>query len=78
MSEGADHDALHHAFQVLGHVVDRLALARLISAGDRYSENPPNCWMPTSKVTRVRSDGFSKIIASVSPFNALYAPKDES
>ncbi len=27
--EGADHDALHHALQVLRHVVDRLALAQV-------------------------------------------------
>ena len=28
---------------------------------------PPSCVMPTSKETRVRSDGFSKSIPSVSP-----------
>src|SRR5512137_1623183 len=42
-------------------------LPRLISAGDRYNEKPPSWWMPTSKVTRVRSDGFSKSIASAWP-----------
>ena len=29
VSEGADHDALHHALQVLGHVVDRFAFAEI-------------------------------------------------
>ena len=29
MGEGADHDALHHAFQVLRHVVHRLAFAQI-------------------------------------------------
>src|SRR5208282_1861018 len=29
MREGANHDALHHAFQVLSHVVNRLALAQI-------------------------------------------------
>src|SRR6516162_409447 len=42
-------------------------LPRLISAGERYSGCPPNCSMPTSNVTRVRKEGFSKIIASVFP-----------
>src|ERR1017187_5543059 len=45
-------------------------LPRLISAGERYSECPPSCSMPTSNVTRVRNDGFSKIMASVLPFSA--------
>src|ERR1019366_6342456 len=45
-------------------------LPRLISAGERYNECPPSCSMPTSNVTRVRNDGFSKIMASVLPFSA--------
>ena len=28
MGEGADHDPLHHALQVLGDVIDRLSLAQ--------------------------------------------------
>src|SRR5271165_5522279 len=45
-------------------------LPRLISAGERYNECPPSCSMPTSNVTRVRNDGFSKIMANVLPFSA--------
>ena len=29
VGEGADHDALYHALQVLGHVIDRFALAQV-------------------------------------------------
>ncbi len=46
-------------------------LPRLISSGERYSGWPPSSSMPTSNVTRVRNDGFSKIMASVLPFRAL-------
>src|SRR6185369_15749075 len=35
---------------------------------------PPSSRMPTSNDTRVRVDGFSKIIASVLPASGLYSP----
>src|SRR5574341_35941 len=40
-----------------------------MSAGARFTAPPPSWRIPTSKVTRVRSDGFSKIMASVLPAN---------
>src|SRR2546425_5071618 len=40
---------------------------RRMSPGARWMAAPPSCTMPTSKVTRVRRLGFSKIMASVRP-----------
>src|SRR3989442_2175042 len=38
-----------------------------MSPGAKWMAAPPSCTMPTSKVTRVRRLGFSKIMASVRP-----------
>src|SRR3989454_447782 len=40
---------------------------RRMSPGAKWMAAPPSCTMPTSKVTRVRRLGFSKIMASVRP-----------
>ena len=42
-----------------------------ISLRERYTPRPPSWMIPTSKVTRVRSDGFSKMRASVRPASAV-------
>ena len=55
----------HPAVEVAGDVGDRLALAQLDVGRREVDGWPPSWFMPTSKVTRVRRLGFSKIIASV-------------
>ena len=42
-----------------------------ISCGDRESACPPSWYIPTSKETRVRFEGFWKTIASVLPCRGL-------
>src|SRR5690606_22366606 len=44
-----------------------------ISVPDRNRVSPPSCRMPTSKDTRVRVEGFSKIMASILPASGLSA-----
>ena len=44
---------------------------RPISWPERYTARPPSWTIPTSKVTRVRSEGFSKISATVRPASGV-------
>ena len=71
VGEGSNHDAVHHAFQVLCHIVHGFALAQADFTGTEVKRSVLQalCW-PTSKVTRVRNDGFQKSIASVLPLSA--------
>ena len=71
VGEGADHDPLHHALEVLGDVVDRLALAEVDLGRRQVDREPAELLDADVEVTRVRSDGFSKISASVLPLSAL-------
>ena len=40
MRKGTDHDALHHALEILGHVIDRLALAQVDFRGREVQGEP--------------------------------------
>jgi len=42
-----------------------------MSWAERYTAAPPSWTMATSKVTRVRSDGFSKMSARVRPASGV-------
>jgi hypothetical protein len=65
LAEGADHHQVHHAADHLGAVLDRLGAPSWLSPVVRCTTEPPSWYMPASKLTRVRVEAFSKIIASV-------------
>ena len=61
----ASDDAVDPAIEIARDIGDGLARAERGEAcvWSRKTTEPPMLWMPTSKVTRVRSEGFSKISA---------------
>ena len=65
--EGPDHDGVYVAGEdaPVSDGVSRLPIC--ISWGSKWRAWPPSWYMPTSKETRVRFDGFWKTIASVLP-----------
>ena len=63
----ADHDRVDIARQHLGRVGDRLAAAELHFGAGQHDRLAAELAHPTSKETRVRVDGLSKIIASTLP-----------
>ena len=73
MRGGADHDRIDVARQHLGRVGDRLGAAELHFRAGSMIVSPPSWRMPTSKETRVRVEGLSKIIASTLPSSGLVA-----
>ena len=64
---GADHDHVDVLAQHAGEIGDALALAEARRRSPRNSALPPRWVMPASKLTRVRSDGFSKSMAITRP-----------
>ena len=70
LREHARDDAVHPALEAFRDVGDRLALAKVVSVWSRKIEVPPRLAIPTSNVTRVRSEGFSKISAKKRPASA--------
>ena len=59
MGEGADHEHVGELVQVAGEIGDGFAFAEA-GVGPEEDRLPPRWAMPASKLTRVRSEGFSK------------------
>ena len=68
---GADHDRVEIARQHARGVGDGFAAAELEFGAREHDASPPSSHMPTSKDTRVRVEGLSKIMPRNLPASGL-------
>ena len=72
LREHARHDSVHPTFEYsCAMSLHRFALPEMRECVVEINRRPPRLAMPTSKVTRVRNDGFSNINASNLPASAV-------